>query len=150
MEITQGKDYELALLDSSKLKLSKLLGRRKVVIVNFWATWCGPCRREIPELVALQKIYQGNAEVEFIGLSIEDPEQFRDQVKAFAKQLEINYKVGFAPNPMFLAFNGTDPNAAIPQTLIFGKDGKLFHHLRGLRPAFKDYVQQYVDIALRS
>jgi thiol-disulfide isomerase/thioredoxin len=78
---TQGQDFELVLLDASKLKLSKLLGRRKVVVINFWATWCGPCRREIPELIALQKDYQQNKDVEILGLSVEDPQQFREQVK---------------------------------------------------------------------
>jgi len=147
---TQGQDFELVLLDASKLKLSKLLGRRKVVVINFWATWCGPCRREIPELIALQKDYQQNKDVEILGLSVEDPQQFREQVKGFAQQFEINYKVGFSPIPMFMSLNGTDPRAPIPQTFIFGRDGKLVQHLIGMRPAFKDFLQQTVDLALKS
>jgi thiol-disulfide isomerase/thioredoxin len=147
---TQGQDFELVLLDASKLKLSKLLGRRKVVVINFWATWCGPCRREIPELIALQKDYSNNKDVEIFGLSVEDPQQFREQVKGFAKQFEINYKVGFSPIPMFMTFNGTDPRAPIPQTFVFGKDGKLMQHIKGMRPAFKDFIQQTVDLALKS
>ena len=149
-DLTQGKDYEVAMLGSSKVKLSKLLGRRKVLVINFWATWCGPCRREIPELVALQKNYQGNKDVEIIGLTIEDPAQFTDMVKAFSKQFEINYKIGFSPVPMFMAFNGTDPRGPIPQTFIIGKDGQLLQHIKGMRPAFKDYIQQTVDLALKS
>lgn len=149
-DLTQGKDFELAMLDSQKVKLSKLLGRRKVLVINFWATWCGPCRREIPELVALQKNYQGNKDVEIIGLTIEDPAQFTDMVKAFSKQFEINYKIGFSPVPMFMAFNGTDPRGPIPQTFIIGKDGQLLQHIKGMRPAFKDYIQQTVDLALKS
>ncbi len=149
-DLTQGKDFDLAMLDSSNVKLSKLLGRRKVLVINFWATWCGPCRREIPDLVALQKAYQGNKDVEIIGLTIEDPAQFREAVKAFSKQFEINYKIGFSPVPMFMAFNGTDPRGPIPQTFIIGKDGKLLEHIKGMRPAFKDYIQQAVDLALKS
>lgn len=143
------KDFDLTLLDSSQRKLSQVLGQRKVVVINFWATWCGPCRREIPDLIALQKNYQGQ-DVEILGLSIEDPQQFKEMVTAFSKQFEINYKVGFSPVPMFMTFNGTDPRAGIPQTFIFGKDGKLIQHIRGLRPAFRDYVQQTVDLALKS
>lgn len=149
-DLTQGKDFDLAMLNSPKIKLSKLLGRRKVLVINFWATWCGPCRREIPELVALQKNYQGNKDVEIIGLTIEDPAQFTDLVKAFSKQFEINYKIGFSPVPMFMAFNGTDPRGPIPQTFIIGKDGQLLQHIKGMRPAFKDYIQQTVDLALKS
>jgi thiol-disulfide isomerase/thioredoxin len=147
---TQGKDFEILMLDSAKLKLSKLLGRRKVVVVNFWATWCGPCRREIPDLVALQQAYQNNKDVEIVGLTVEDPQQFRELVKSFAKQFEINYKVGFAPVPLFLTFNGTTPGAPIPQTFIFGKDGKLLQAIKGMRPAFRDYIQQSVEIALKN
>jgi thiol-disulfide isomerase/thioredoxin len=148
-EAAEVKDFELLMLDSSQVKLSKVLGQRKVVVVNFWATWCGPCRREIPELITLQKEYQGQ-EVEILGLSIENPQQFQELVKAFSKQYEINYKVGFAPQPMFLTFNGTDPAAGIPQTFIFGKDGKLVRHIRGLRPAFKDYVRETIEEALKA
>lgn len=149
-DLTQGKDFELAMLDSPKVKLSKLLGRRKILVINFWATWCGPCRREIPDLVALQKNYQGNKDVEIIGLTIEDPAQFSDMVKAFSKQFEINYKIGFSPVPMFMAFNGTDPRGPIPQTFIIGRDGQLLQHIKGMRPAFKDYIQQTIDLALKS
>ena len=138
------------LLDASKLKLSKLLGQRKVVVINFWATWCGPCRREIPELIALQKDYQHNKDVEILGLSVEDPQQFREQVKGFARQFEINYRVGFTPVPMFMTLSGADPRAPIPQTFIFGRDGKLVQHIVGMRPAFKDFIQQTVDLALKS
>ncbi len=149
-DLTQGKDFDLAMLDGPNVKLSKLLGRRKVLVINFWATWCGPCRREIPELVALQQTYRGNKDVEIIGLTIEDPAQFREAVKAFSKQFEINYKIGFSPVPMFMAFNGTDPRGPIPQTFIIGKDGQLLQHIKGMRPAFKDYIQQTVDLALKS
>lgn len=146
---TPEQDFELQLLDTSKLKLSKVLGRRKIVIINFWATWCGPCRREIPELIALQKDYK-NKDVEIFGLSIEDPQQYRELVQSFAKQFDINYKVGFSSMGMFMTFNGADQRKSIPQTFVFGRDGKLLQHIKGMRPAFKDYLQQTVDLALKS
>lgn len=146
-DASQAKDFELTMLDTSKRPLSQVLGQGKIVVVNFWATWCGPCRREIPDLIALKKEYQGK-DVEIVGLSIEDPQQFQELVKGFAKQYEINYQVGYSSMEMFMLFNGTDPRRGIPQTFIFGKDGKLLQHIRGLRPAFKDYVREVIEEAL--
>ena len=144
-----GKDFDMLMLNGPKLKMSKLLGRKKIVVVNFWATWCSPCRKEIPDLIALANSYKGQG-VEVVGLTVEDPAQAMTLVKEFTKQTQINYAVGFAPMPMFLAFNGARPGAPIPQTFIFGKDGKLLYHIPGMRPAFKDYVAQAIDLALKS
>jgi thiol-disulfide isomerase/thioredoxin len=145
----EGKDFEVSMLNGPKMKLSKVLGRKKIVVVNFWATWCGPCRKEIPDLIALANNNQGK-DVEILGLTVEDPAQAMTAVKDYTKQSQINYKVGFAPMPMFMLFNGARPGGPIPQTFIFGKDGKLLYHIPGLRPAFKDYVQQAIDLALKS
>ncbi|WP_148715068.1 TlpA family protein disulfide reductase [Chitinolyticbacter meiyuanensis] len=59
--------------------------RGKPLVVNFWATWCAPCREEIPEFVALQKQYAGK--VQFVGLAIDDAES----VRAFIRQYKVNY-----------------------------------------------------------
>ncbi len=145
----EGKDYEVMMLNGSKVKLSKLLGRKKVVIVNFWATWCGPCRKEIPDLIALTNTYKGK-NVEIVGLTVENPAQAMTAVKEFTKENQLNYQVGFAPMPLFMTFNGARPGGPIPQTFIFGKDGTLRYHIPGMRVAFKDYVAQAIDAALRS
>ena len=144
-----GKDFEMTMLNGSKVKLSKLLGRKKIVVVNFWATWCGPCRKEIPDLIALTNEYKSK-NVEVVGLTVEDPAQAMTLVKEFTKQSQLNYNVGFAPMPMFMTFNGTRPGGPIPQTFIFGKNGKLLYHIPGMRVAYKDYVAQAIDAALKS
>ncbi len=145
----EGKDFEMTMLNGSKIKLSKLLGRKKVVIVNFWATWCGPCRKEIPDLIALTNSYKGK-NVEIVGLTVENPAQAMTLVKDFTKENQLNYQVGFAPMPLFMTFNGARPGGPIPQTFIFGKDGTLRYHIPGMRVAFKDYVAQAIDAALKS
>ncbi len=57
----QLKDYDVMLLDSPPIKLSQVTGKNKIVVLNFWATWCGPCRQEIPQLKAIQSEYQSQA-----------------------------------------------------------------------------------------
>ncbi len=120
----QLKDYEVVMLDAPPTRLSQMTGKNKIVVLNFWATWCGPCRQEIPQLKAIQREYQSQG-VEIIGLSIEAPNQATEQVKAFAQEYEINYRLGFSSGEMFAAFNGPTPGGVIPQSFVFGRDGNL-------------------------
>lgn len=143
---------EMPLLDGGNTKLSALIGQNKVVLVNFWATWCGPCRREIPELVALQKQFKDKG-VEIVGLTIEHPQMERDRVQAFAQQFSINYRIGFAPQQMFMLFNNANaggPRGPIPQTFIFDKNGKLIDSLRGFRPDFRVWAEGALNYALNA
>jgi len=83
----EAPDFEKRTLDGRTVRLSEYRG--KVVILNFWATWCAPCRREIPELIKLQDEFEGVLEV--IGVSL-DEEGF-EVVRPYAEQREINYPV---------------------------------------------------------
>jgi thiol-disulfide isomerase/thioredoxin len=132
-------------------KMSDLVGQNKVVLVNFWATWCGPCKREIPDLIALKRQFQGK-DVEIIGLTVEEPE-LQSRVQAFVQQYSINYPIGFAPQEIFFLFNvanGNDPRAPIPQTFVFGRDGKILDSVRGLRPDFRNWAEGAIGYALKN
>ena len=141
--------YPVSMIDGGTVKISSLLGNNKVVLVNFWATWCGPCRREIPELIALQKELKDKG-FEVIGLTVEDPAADQEKVRMFMQQYSINYKIGFSPKEMFLIFNGADPRGPIPQTFIFDKNGKLVDSVKGLRRDFKSWVLGAVNHALNN
>src|SRR6476620_9187823 len=80
--------------NGASFKLADFFG--KVVVVNFWATWCGPCRQEIPELVQLHKEFQSRG-VEVIGLSTEDPDVSAEKVRKFIQDFQIDYRIGWAP-----------------------------------------------------
>ncbi|MEK7829666.1 MAG: TlpA disulfide reductase family protein [Acidobacteriota bacterium] len=117
-------------LEGKKIELNKLLSEGKPVVLDVWATWCGPCRQEIPHLVELAEQHRKDGLI-VIGLTTEDPKVHRERVKSFVKEYGMNYHVGFASEQLYLAFNGGSAAMRIPQTFVFGKDGKLVKRLIG-------------------
>jgi thiol-disulfide isomerase/thioredoxin len=97
----------------------------KVVLLNFWATWCGPCRAEIPELVALQNRYKDRLQI--IGLVVDD-----DDAKEIRKVIEsegINYPVALANPETRFAYGGI---AALPTVFVVNSDGRVVQKHVGL------------------
>ncbi len=102
---------------AKRSKLSDFKG--KVVVLNFWATWCPPCRREIPDFVALQKQYADKGLV-IIGVSLD--EDGAAVVKPFASKMGINYPVVMGDQKTAAAYGGIQ---VVPTTFIFDKSGKI-------------------------
>jgi thiol-disulfide isomerase/thioredoxin len=114
------------LLEGQKIKLADYSG--KVLVLDLWATLCGPCKQEIPYLVQVAKDYQSRG-VEVLGLTNEDPEIHAEAVKDFSKQFNINYPIGWADSEMEAGLMRERPG--IPQTFIIGRDGKVLKHFIG-------------------
>ena len=112
-------------LDGGTFRLADYRG--KVLVLNFWATWCGPCKMEVPHLVQMKKEYQGRG-VEFVGLSTEDPASSRELVREFAREYGINYKLGFSDRQFANNLMGGRTN--IPQVMVM-RDGRVLTHFRG-------------------
>ncbi len=128
-------DLDVPMIDEAGLvtnaKLSSLTGTGNVVVIDLWATWCGPCRQSIPDLVKVQNEYKSKG-VKVIGLTTEEPAQSKDAVRDFVKQNNMSYQVGFATRELARAIRASN---SIPQCYVFGKDGKLIKKLVGFNPA---------------
>ncbi len=119
---------ELKDIDGRGFFLSNYRGQ--VFVINFWATWCGPCRLEIPELNKAREEYAARG-VEFVGLTAENPKLDADRVRDFAREFKMKYKIGWADAETALPLMvGT----AIPQTLVVAADGRVVLRIRGYSP----------------
>jgi len=139
-------DFKIATIDGRTIRLSDYRG--KVLVMDFWATWCPPCRQETPALVKIAT-QLGPRGVEVLGLHIDDRgRSSHDAIKDFMKQFGISYTVGLATDDMFISYLGREDDS-IPQTLVFGRDGRLVAHLIGYDPSSPD-LDQAVNQALGS
>ena len=133
---------EIQSVDGAKFRLSDF--KDKVVVVDLWATWCGPCRLEIPHLVDLQNEYGGKG-VEVIGLTTEDPESDEEKVRDFAKEFKINYKLGWSPREVSLAL--MQGNTSIPQTFVIAPGGRIVTKFRGFSTQIPAMLRTAIDKA---
>jgi cytochrome c-type biogenesis protein len=120
-------DAEFQTLEGKPYKLSDLKGR--VVILNFWATWCGPCRGEIPELNAMQREYGGQG-LTVVGVS-SDPEDTPEKVKSFQKDIPQEYTVLVGAKGDTLARFNNGPG--LPVTYVVDREGRIRQKLFGPR-----------------
>ena len=131
-------------VNGASFKLADFFG--KVVVVNFWATWCGPCRREIPELVKLHKEFQSRG-VEMIGLTSEDPGASAEKVRKFIQDFQIDYRIGWASDQVAAPL--MQGHTAIPQIFIISPDARILKRFVGFSPAYMSEIKQALEDALK-
>ena len=118
-------DFDLLSLDGSHVKLSDLHGQP--VLLNFWATWCTPCRVEMPWLVAIDQQYRVQG-LRVIGVSMDDSGATQ-QVAAFAKEKEVNYQILLGNTSVAGAYGGI---RFMPQSFFIDPEGTIAKTTVGL------------------
>ena len=137
---------QIQMVSSGSFRFADFAG--KVVVINLWATWCGPCRREIPEYEKVRKAYVGR-EVEFIGLTTEDPRTSSDRVNRFLRDVNFGFRLGWADRET--AHTLMNGRGAIPQTWVVDADGRIVNHWAGYSPGNSgDNLRQSIDQALKT
>jgi cytochrome c biogenesis protein CcmG/thiol:disulfide interchange protein DsbE len=117
--------------------------RGTVVVLNFWATWCPPCREEIPDFVNMQAD-PGDRGVQFVGVALErnpDPQAVRD----FAEKMNVNYPIGLGDGSIAQKYGGI---RGLPMTFVIGPEGEIRGRIPGrtteerLRPALERLLEE--------
>lgn len=115
-------DFTLKTLDGKEITLSQLKG--KVVLLDFWATWCGPCKESVPHLIQLYKDYRESG-FELVGMNVDKGDG--EVVRRFIMSMDIPYPVVIAPEDVIRTYRVT----GIPATFLIDKEGKIRERMAG-------------------
>lgn len=132
-------EFSLTDIDGQKLDLADFRG--KVVILDFWATWCGPCRIEIPGFVDLENRYRDQG-LAVIGISLDSE---IDPVRPFYKEFRMNYSVALGDEKLAELYGGI---YAMPTTFLIGRDGRIYRkHLGATDPeVFEEEIKELLAV----
>lgn len=136
----QAPDFELVSLDGSKVKLSDLRG--KAVVLNFWATWCAPCRVEMPWFVDLQNHYASDG-LTILGVAMDDADP--QKIAQFASEMGVNYPVLLGTNKVSEEYGDVE---YLPTTFYINRQGKIVGKVAGLigKAEIEDDAKKALDL----
>jgi thiol-disulfide isomerase/thioredoxin len=128
-------DFRFEVFDGTTFSLADHFAEDgRPVVLNFWASWCPPCRAEMPDF---DRVAQAHQEVKFIGVAVDDVET---NARAFAAEIGVSYLLGFDPTGQA---HLTLPFVALPTTWIIDGDGVIVHKVQGIMTA--DALEQALD-----
>lgn len=132
---TIAPQFALKDINGRAVRLSDYRG--KVVLVNFWATWCPPCRAEMPDLIRLQSEHAKQG-LQIIGITY--PPERRARVRRFARSLKVNYPIVLGTRQIKARFSSDD---TLPLTVVINRDGKVSDIISGilLREEFDEKIK---------
>jgi len=132
-------DFTLEALDGKTTRLSDFRG--KAVLLNFWATWCGPCKIEMPWFVELQNQYAAQG-FQIVGVAMDDAS--KEDIGKFAKDMGVNYPILIGKESVGDQYGGVP---ALPESFLIGRDGKIVDKIIGLRgrAEIEDAIKKALD-----
>ncbi|MGK7311199.1 MAG: redoxin domain-containing protein [Candidatus Longimicrobiales bacterium M2_2A_002] len=132
-------DFAVETLDGDTVRLSDLRGQ--VVLVNFWATWCPPCRLEMPGFQDVWEDYGGRG-LTILGLSVD--RGIRSEVVRWVRQREITYPIGFPTGATVRAYGGAN---VLPTSILINREGRIVHRVEGFyaEPALRAAVRRLLE-----
>lgn len=144
IEVGSIKNMGWTVSDGKRSLFSEYKG--KVLILDYYATWCNPCRKSVPHLIELQKKH-GDQGLQVIGLNVGGPEDL-EKVPAFARELGIQYPLA-VPDDELVSFMLSDIDS-IPQTFVFDREGLLVERVIGFGPSSAARIDSAVENALKA
>ncbi len=131
--------------DGSKFTLGAMQG--KVVVVHFFGTWCGYSKRQIP---TINKLQDGNAsgDLQVIGMSVKDPRSNSQAVKQFIADQQVRYPVVSEVEDKYFVDFVHSLDVSVPQTLVYGRDGRLLAHYKGFNAQVGNEIEEIVKMGL--
>ncbi|MGA9365076.1 MAG: TlpA disulfide reductase family protein [Bacteroidota bacterium] len=147
---SQSKKKIPELLSINEKQVSELKASLKgnVVLVNLWATWCGPCVKEFPHLVKLQRLYEKKG-VKVVFISVDEPEDIQAAVRPFLQKQNVTFTtyIKNGDDESFIDAIGTGWRGAIPTTFIFDRTGEQVATLVGARDlsAFESAIKPHLE-----
>jgi thiol-disulfide isomerase/thioredoxin len=133
-------DFALESLDGKTMRLSDFRG--KAVLLNFWATWCGPCKIEMPWFVELQKQYGADG-FQIVGVAMDDAS--KEDISKFAKEMGVNYPILIGKEAVGDQYGGVP---ALPESFLIARDGKIMDKIIGLRG--KSEIEDAIKKAIKT
>ncbi len=129
--------FKAKTIDGKDIDLTKVVGK-KLIMVNFWATWCPPCRYEIPDLINLQEEFKDS--LLLVGVALDNNVE---PVLIFSQRYKINYPIVYDTRRIPYLYGGI---SSIPTTFIINYEGKIVERIIGARSfdAFKSILQKYL------
>ncbi len=139
----QAPDFQLPSLDGTKVRLSDFRG--KAILLNFWATWCPPCKVEMPWFADLQKQY-GQDGLIILGVAMDDSKP--DSIAQFASEMRVNYPILLGTDKVSDDYGDID---SLPTTFYIGRDGTIVDKMTGLfdRKDIEEAVKKTLNTTYR-
>ena len=137
-----GSEMGWTLVDGTRVRLIDFRGQ--VLVLDFYATWCGPCRKSIPHLIELQR-HSSTHGLQIVGLNVGGPDD-RVKVAAFAAEFKIPYQLGFPDKPLSDLFLSDDDS--IPQTFVFDRGGQLVKRFIGYDDSMPGELERAIQAVL--